>query len=432
VSLSDKVLWRTPEDDQSLPKDEYWLEVDEHNRLVLPREVREHFGIHPGAQILLKAGEKTLRLQRPITQIAKVYVEPTSRCNLSCRTCIRNAWDEAQGDMSMETWAGMLGSLKGLPQKPVVFFGGFGEPLAHPGILKMVEDAKPLARSVEMITNGMLLTEEVSRQLIKLNLDVLWISVDGATAEHLADVRLGAALQQIFQNIQRLALMRHETARIPEIGISFVAMKRNIADLPVLLHKGPSLGVSRFMITNVFPYTEEMIQEMLYTHTIDGQDSVPSPWAPIVDLPRIDLDDASQDAIVKAIRFRGNVTWNGVTLGQDRGRCPFIERGAVAVCWDGSVSPCLALMHRYKTYLHNKPRLVERHTIGNINQDELLTVWNRSENVEFRKRVAAFDFSPCIMCGGCSWSEANQEDCFANSFPTCGGCLWAQGVIQCP
>jgi hypothetical protein len=29
-------------------------------------------------------------------------------------------------------------------------------------------------------------------------------------------------------------------------------------------------------------------------------------------------------------------------------------------------------------------------------------------------------------------SEANEEDCFGNGFPTCGGCLWAQGVLQCP
>jgi MoaA/NifB/PqqE/SkfB family radical SAM enzyme len=414
------------------PTDEYWIEVDEENRLILPPEVREHYGIRSGAQVLLKEGAKFLRLHRPISQLAKVYVEPTSRCNLACRTCIRNAWEEPQGDMSAATWDRVLSSLKGLPSHPEVFFGGFGEPLAHPNILNMIEQVKPLASSVELITNGMLLTEEVARRLIQLDLDVLWISVDGATAENLADVRLGAALQKIFENIERISILRHETARKPEIGISFVAMRRNIADLPILLRMGPRLGVSRFMITNVFPYTEEMCKEMLYTRTVDGVDSTPSPFAPHIDLPRIDLDDTSKDAIVQAMRFRHNVMLNGVTLGQDRGRCPFIEKGAVAICWDGSVSPCLALMHRYKTYLHNRPRSVERHMIGNLNEQDLVSIWNKPDYVDFRKRVEAFDFSPCTWCGGCSWSEANKEDCFANPFPTCGGCLWAQGVIQCP
>jgi MoaA/NifB/PqqE/SkfB family radical SAM enzyme len=414
------------------PNDEYWVEVDENDRLTLPPEVREHYGIHAGAQVLLKESGKSLRLHRSISHLARVYVEPTSHCNLSCRTCIRNAWEEPQGDMSAGTWDRVLSSLKELPSRPEVFFGGFGEPLVHPEILKMVEQAKPLARSVELITNGMLLTEEVARRLIQLDLDVLWISVDGATAEHLADVRLGAALQQIFKNIERISILRHETARKPEIGISFVAMRRNIADLPALLHMGPRLGVSRFMITNVFPYTEEMCKEMLYTHAVDGVDSTPSPWAPHVDLPRIDFDDASKDAIVQAMRFRQNVRLNGVTLGQDRGHCPFIEKGATAICWDGAVSPCLALMHQYKTYLHNRPRSVQRHITGNVNEQDLGPIWNKSDYVDFRKRVDAFDFSPCTWCGGCSWSEANKEDCFANPFPTCGGCLWAQGVIQCP
>jgi MoaA/NifB/PqqE/SkfB family radical SAM enzyme len=296
----------------------------------------------------------------------------------------------------------------------------------------MVEQAKPLASSVELITNGMLLTEEVARRLIALDLDVLWISVDGATAENLADVRLGAALHQIFKNIERIAILRHETARKPEIGISFVAMKKNIADLPALIRLGSRLGVSHFMVTNVLPYTEEMCREMLCTRSVDRADSKPSPFSPRIDLPRIDLDDASKEPVVQAMRYRNNVHLNGVSLGQDRGRCPFIEKGAVAVCWDGSVSPCLGLMHRYTTYLHNKPRSVERHAVGNLKERSLGEIWNQPDYVDFRKRVAAFDFSPCTWCGGCSWSEANQEDCFANTFPTCGGCLWAQGVIQCP
>lgn len=432
MSISDKTLWRTEEDDKPISRDEYWADVDENDRLILPQEVREHYGIHTGTQILIKEGPKYLRLQRPITQLAKVYVEPTSRCNLNCRTCIRNAWDEPQGDMSPDTWQQVLSSLKALPARPDVFFGGFGEPLAHPQILDMVAQAKPLAKTVELITNGMLLTEQVTRRLIQLDLDVLWISVDGANAENMADVRIGASLQQIFENIGRVNLLRHETARKPEIGISFVAMRRNIADLPTLLRMGPKLGVSRFMVTNILLYTEEMCKEMLYTRAVDGVDSTPSPFSPRIDLPRIDLDDTSKDAIVQAMRYRHNVTLNGVSIGQDHGRCPFIERGSVAICWDGSVSPCLALMHRYNTFLHNRPRSVERHTVGNINEQDLGTIWSQKEYVDFRKRVAAFDFSPCTWCGGCSWSEANQEDCFANSFPTCGGCLWAQGVIQCP
>ncbi len=432
MTLSDKVLWRNERDDWSIPKDEYWAEVDEQGRLVLPAEVREHYGISPGARILLKENPKSMRLSRPITQLAKVYVEPTSRCNLTCTTCIRNAWDEAQGHMTAATWQRVLDSLAALPSRPAVFFGGFGEPLAHPRLLDMLEQVRPLAVTLELITNGMLLSEQVARRLIGLGLDVLWVSLDGATPEHYADVRLGAALSQVLENIQRFAFMRNETNPRPEVGISFVAMRKNIDDLPKLIKMSSQLGASRYMVTNVFPYTQEMCAEMLYVRSVDGVDSTPSPWVPRVDLPRIDLNPEYQDAIVHSMRYRSNVNINGVALGQDRGHCPFIERGSVAICWDGSVSPCLALMHRYQTFLHDKPRSVERHVVGNLNEQDLGAIWEQKDYLDFRTRVAAFDFSPCTWCGGCSWSEANQEDCFANPFPTCGGCLWAQGVIQCP
>jgi MoaA/NifB/PqqE/SkfB family radical SAM enzyme len=414
------------------PTDEHWIEADEQGRLVLPPELAEHYGIRSGAQVLVREGPKGLHLQRPITQLSKVYIEPTNRCNLTCRTCIRNAWEEPQGDISTATWERVVGNIKVLPSRPDVFFGGFGEPLLLPNIASMVAQAKEVAQNVELITNGILLTEQRSRELIDAGLDILWISVDGATPEHYQDVRLGATLPLVFENIRRISYMRHETLLKPEIGISFVAMRKNVADLPALVHMSSRLGVSRYLVTNVFPYTEEMCQEMLYTRSMDGVDSTPSRWAPRIDLPRIDLNDASQDAIVQTMRYRHNVRLNGVTLGQTRGCCPFIERGSVVIGWDGSVSPCLALMRSYPTFLYGHQRSVRRQLLGNLANQDLNSIWEAPDYVAFRKRVQEFDFAPCTWCCSCDMAEKNEEDCFGNTFPTCGGCLWAQGVIQCP
>jgi MoaA/NifB/PqqE/SkfB family radical SAM enzyme len=398
------------------PTDEYWVEVDEEGRLILPQEMRERYGIRPGAQMCIKEGSKSLCLHRPITQLAKVYVELTSRCNLACRTCIRNAWKESQGDMTGETFARLLESLKDLPFRPDVFIGGFGEPLLISDITGRVAQLKAVAGKVEMITNGILLTEQLSRDLIEVGLDSIWFSLDGAIPE----------------NIKRLAFMRRGNNSRTEIGIAFVAMRKNIADLPALIRMSIRLGASQYMVTNVFPYTEEMCKEMLYNRTVDGVDSTRSPWIPQIDLPRMDLNADSQDALVQSLRYRNNVRLNGVPLGQGKGRCPFIERGSVAIRWDGAVNPCLPLMHHYITYLNEKRRSVRSQVIGNLNDMKLNSIWNTPDYVAFRKRVTEFDFSPCTWCGGCEMSEKNEEDCFGNTFPTCGGCYWAQGVIQCP
>ncbi len=73
--------------------------IDGEGRLVLPPGEADLFGLTPGSQVCIDVGEETLHLHRPISRLAKVYIEPTNRCNLDCRTCIRNVWDESLGFM---------------------------------------------------------------------------------------------------------------------------------------------------------------------------------------------------------------------------------------------------------------------------------------------------------------------------------------------
>jgi MoaA/NifB/PqqE/SkfB family radical SAM enzyme len=360
---------------------------------------------------------------------AKIYVEPTSRCNLNCRTCIRNVWDESMGWMSRETFARVLDGARACPPPLTLFFGGYGEPLFHPEIVGMVRAAKAAGASVELITNGMLLTGECARGLIAAGLDVLWVSLDGAKPESYADVRLGAALPDVIANVAGFRDLRSQAR--PEIGIAFVAMRRNMADLPALLRLGRELGASRFMVTNVLPYTPEMRSEILYARALSNGDYYSVPDLPDVRLPRIDGEQFTNQTLLEALRAWGvSLTGNGARIMGDH--CPFIVDGAVAVGWDGHVSPCLPLLHTCTGYLHGYERTSRRYVVGNVNDQPLFDLWRAPEHVRFRERVRTFDFSPCTLCDGCLLSESNEQDCYGNAFPTCGGCLWAQGIVQCP
>ena len=62
----------------------------------------------------------------------------------------------------------------------------------------------------------------------------------------------------------------------------------------------------------------------------------------------------------ETLRLHHNVQVHDASLDLPGGRCPFIETGSVAVSWDGSVSPCLALMHSHVTYLQETPRAISR------------------------------------------------------------------------
>jgi MoaA/NifB/PqqE/SkfB family radical SAM enzyme len=236
-------------------------------------------------------------------------------------------------------------------------------------------------------------------------------------------------LPEVLDNIAAFRdARRTEYLQRAQLGIVFVAMKRNIADLPALLKIGRELGAKRFLVSNVLPYTAEMQEEILYSRS-----RMDFYFGPFLELPIIDLDETTLRPLCQALDTGKSVVFSGNRNDGAQGRCPFVENRVTAVSWEGNLSPCLPLLHSHRSFLDDRrERFSRRYVVGNVNDKSLKDWWETPEYVGFRDRVQSFDFSPCTICGGCEMGEGNEEDCFGNEFPTCGGCLWAQGVVQCP
>ena len=407
------------------------IQIDEQGRLTLPPEWVKRLGLQPGATVRLEEQANGVNISRSSASLARVYIEPTNICNLDCRTCIRNVWDEPLGHISAATFASILSGLSAFSPTPLVFFGGFGEPLAHPKIVDMVAAAKQAGAAVEMITNGILLHESVARALIEVGLDRLWVSLDGATPASYTDVRLGAELPRVLDNLTVLQRLRGRKDT-PRLGIAFVAMKRNIHELPRVIRLGANLGADQFSISNVLPHTLEMRAETLYQVSQYEHEPMPSTWSPLISLPRLDVNQLTQASLLEVLKENHLLNIARQSLDWGANRCPFIEKGSLSIRWDGWVSPCLSLLHSNQNYLENTLRKSEAYHVANINQHSLVEIWNQPAYVALRQRLLAFDFSPCSICNSCSMAESNLKDCYGSVTPACGGCLWAQGLIQCP
>jgi MoaA/NifB/PqqE/SkfB family radical SAM enzyme len=420
-------------DDENTFMKTQWAEVDENGRLSLPPEITQQFGLVPGARLRIEPEANTIRLHRPVTHFARLYLETTNQCNIDCATCMRSSWNVELGFMSDETFDQILDSLQAIGQPMDITFMGIGEPLAHPRTIEMIAQLKVLGHWVEMVTNGTLLNEKRAKGLIAAGLDVLWVSIDGATPENFADIRLGAYLPEILANVRQFRRLRRPAHHpVPEIGIAFVAMKRNIADLPELLALGKRLGATRFSVSNLLPHSAEMKDEILYEHSLQSITYLPSPWLRTLNIPKMDFNELTAEPLLKAFDSGYNVTFAGNNLGGGNDVCTFIESGSMAVGWNGAVSPCPPLVHNHTGYLKGYERTSYRHILGNIRAKSLQEIWDDPEYVAYRERVQQFAFAPCTFCGGCDLSRDNQTDCYDRPSPVCGGCLWAQAVIQCP
>jgi MoaA/NifB/PqqE/SkfB family radical SAM enzyme len=410
--------------------------IDEHGRMVVPPEIAARFGLRPGTDVYLEEGSNEVRLLRPTTQLAKMYIEVTNLCNLDCVTCMRNVWGEPPGKMSDQTFESIFETVKGMSPLPTVFFGGYGEPLIHHRLVEWVKRFKSLGARVELITNGLLLTEARSLQFIRAGLDVLWVSLDGSSPESYADVRVGSSLTQVIENLKTLRRIRYKATDIdntrPHLGIAFVAMKSNIAELPEILRLGISLGAKQFSISNVLAHTPELQEQILYGRTIFNAATRLSASLPLVNLPRMDSDQFTKDVLADIYARKYRLELAGYECNRAVDSCPFIEQGSTAVRWDGSVHPCLPLLHTNQDYFGKRLRHARAYTVGNVLEKNLLDIWNDEKYLDLRQRIQRFDFSPCTFCNGCELSTHNQEDCLGNTGLACGGCLWAQGVIRCP
>lgn len=151
-----------------------------------------------------------------------------------------------------------------------------------------------------------------------------------------------------------------------------------------------------------------------------------------MDLPLLDADSEATAVVERLRRASTPLRVNGVDVGGAGPRCRFVTEGRFAIGWDGSISPCLSLLHTHTYYFRGKARRVRCCHVGNVHDAPLGAVWAQRRYRAFRARVRRFAFSPCIDCGGCQLRDTNETDCTGDECPRCGECLYAAGLVQCP
>jgi MoaA/NifB/PqqE/SkfB family radical SAM enzyme len=370
-----------------------------------------------------------------VDHLTKLYIEITTACNLECQMCVRRAWDEPIGDMPLATFDALMEQLRQFPAPPIVHLGGYGEPMSHPDFLEMVRLAKKTGARVEVTTNGTLLDAETAATLIELDLDRLVVSIDGVTPESYRQVRTQGNFEQVVENLRSLRRLRQRRKGRhgnPQLGIAFVVMKRNVADLPGLPRLATRVGAWYIQVSNLVPHTPEMEGEILYARSLTACAFRASRWVANMSLPKLDIDSHTSEPLRKTFASTASLSLLDASLSGRNDYCRFAQEGYAAVRWDGQVSPCLPLLHDHPVYVRRRRKDVDHYALGDINRQSLRDVWDGPEFTGFRARMRQFPFSPCSTCGGCERFAGNLLDCSNNTFPTCGGCLWAQGFVQCP
>lgn len=419
----------------------------------------------------------------------KLFVETTTRCNLNCFMCVKqNRGSEvSEGDFSPALFARLESALSHVE---TLILNGIGEPLLNPHLETFIRRAKNVMPSSGWIgfqSNGLLMSQQRALSLVDAGLDKVCISIDAIAPEQFRKLREGGEVDAVDMALTALQNAKTLCNR-PEVqvGIEFVAMRSNIGALPATLEWAASRGASFAIVTHVLPYDERHAHEAVFCTVSDKALALYNSWRrkaikagidiqrysevrwkyartpeeqAVVDLVEAMKVEAEQQEIMLDMKkllqlehqrldevteiFAAALEVAGktglelrlpeVALKEQR-TCSFVEDGSAFVAWNGDISPCYFLWHRYECFASGWNQTVKPKLFGNLADQDILQIWNNGEFVAFRTDVLAYDYPSCASCGlaPCDYVQTDefQQDCHIRNVP-CGSCLWCTGVFHC-
>ena len=100
----------------------------------------------------------------------------TNQCNLNCYYCCqKTSLTRNRPELSFEDIAGII---KKLPRYAVIVFSG-GEPLCRDDFTQLLQETRRLKRKTALLTNGLLLNDDIICEMIQNRLLNIGIAIDG-------------------------------------------------------------------------------------------------------------------------------------------------------------------------------------------------------------------------------------------------------------
>ena len=420
----------------------------------------------------------------------KIYVELTTRCNLRCKMCVKYAAGSciAEEDLPLAVFKGLAPSLA---NAQTLILNGIGEPLLHPDLEEIVSFARANMTPEAVIgfqSNGILLDEEKSLQLISAGLSTVCLSLDSLedTAEDQAG---GHSLTAVSQAIASLVAARRRIAASHfRIGLEMVLSKKTIHELPKLIQWASDHGADYIITTHLLHYDQSSVELNLFNpNSSEAVDLFNSFNERAINLG-INLADclssylkytknANDEAVLKLFRelqqessvrdirlhlqslfeyttddadkieqlfatVRTVAIHNNIELflpphqALPQRICPFIADQAVFIAANGDVMPCHYLWHTYSCRVLGEEIQVSECPFGTIREQSLQSIWRSPDYSLFRREAGEYDYSSCWSCsqGPCANlvndNILSANDCYGSQVP-CGHCQWNLGGIRC-
>lgn len=326
------------------------------------------------AQVDAEFRARATTVQAPPTRF---YLNLTERCSLRCRHCIARSPARTADHSARDMSDAVLTALQPhLAHAAYVGFVHSGEPLLAPALspllamLRATRQGEPTV--VHLLTNGLALTPERFVELSAGGVNSWSFSVDGMSSQSHDALRVGSNISVLLETIRIAAALRATLRGSVRVGIAWTVTRDNLAEIGSVLRFAATAGLDWVKLEEFYPLDDTARVWMVDDRTL--QAAVASAMA-TADALGMRLLDHTRDRLLRGCLVERDSALQQFSSGDD-----WVNRMQINPCrlpWelvciepDGDV----------------KPMSFGHPAAGNLLQDDLAAIWNRSPFVDERRR----------------------------------------------
>lgn len=284
-----------------------------------------------------------------------IILDVTNRCNLFCRVCRHsqsNILDLLDSDNTKKIPLGFMQYeifVRVIDQaaKDVLFVLVYlsGEPLMNRDVVSMVRKATNSRVATILATNGMLLSGDITRELLSSGLDYLKVAVSGMTQDVYEKEHRGGEIDSIKQNLREASRIKKQLKSTTIIVMDYI----------VYAHNEHQVGLAEtFCEENGISIS---LRKGLIRNEADGFSS----------------------------SSYGKIQKNSML-------CDWLWK-IMSISWDGSVLPCCE-------YAFTANKIV----LGNLNDGSIREIWNGDKYKAYRMSHIKKGRTSYAMCESCHYN----------------------------
>lgn len=317
-------------------------------------------------------------------------LEITTACNLKCNMCEHSYWKEQEErHLNFEEFKYILSQF---PELICINPTGEGSAFLNPDYIKMLRYLKSKHIFVYFIDNFINIDEDLGRELIKMGVDGIYVSIDAAHKETYEKIRIGGDFEKVRINLKRLLeIKKMLNSPLPEICSRYTIQKFNIQEMPDFVEFIASFG-----------------------NRDDFGDGARIDFCGILDFKEIDhlaQERLPQSIIIDTIKRSKEkdmeILFQHIGTKDECNPNPSID---FCLCWvepfimmGGYVLPCCSVV------MSNQRNILRKRAFGNVFKNSFKQIWNSERYKRFRSFCNNSSKPVPAFCAGCRVFETKER-----------------------